>query len=263
VGELLATGVFQETKRDALERTADPDFWSRPERFEVLGVAEFVDRIEAGFETAGTLLRRLTGDRERVPRHLVERLAQQLFLLETACGSLLDDEPRDAFLLVEAAPDTAAQAPANDRLAETLATMYRRWANKRRMALHVLDEGSADALRPYRMLAAVSGYGAHRLLAPESGLHVFEAPDESQPPGRRYRRDKARVVVLGQPDAPAGAGPDDLRRQAEEALTTAEPSTRVVRRYRREPSPLVRDAVRGWRTGRLDRVLDGDFDLFG
>jgi ATP-dependent Clp protease ATP-binding subunit ClpC len=34
-----------------------------------------------------------------------------------------------------------------------------------------------------------------------------------------------------------------------------------VRRYRRDPSPLVRDAVRGWRTGRLDSVLAGDFDL--
>jgi hypothetical protein len=28
-----------------------------------------------------------------------------------------------------------------------------------------------------------------------------------------------------------------------------------------DPSPLVRDSVRGWRTGRLDRVLAGDFDL--
>ena len=37
---------------------------------------------------------------------------------------------------------------------------------------------------------------------------------------------------------------------------------KVVRRYRETPSPLVRDAVRGWRTGRCDRVFDGDFDLF-
>jgi ATP-dependent Clp protease ATP-binding subunit ClpC len=35
----------------------------------------------------------------------------------------------------------------------------------------------------------------------------------------------------------------------------------VVRRYRERPSPLVRDSVRGLRTGRLDRVLAGDFDL--
>jgi ATP-dependent Clp protease ATP-binding subunit ClpC len=35
----------------------------------------------------------------------------------------------------------------------------------------------------------------------------------------------------------------------------------VVRRYRTEPSPLVRDTVREWRTGRLDRVLAGQFDV--
>lgn len=35
----------------------------------------------------------------------------------------------------------------------------------------------------------------------------------------------------------------------------------VVRRYREEPSPLVRDSVRQWRTGRLARVLDGAFDV--
>ena len=35
----------------------------------------------------------------------------------------------------------------------------------------------------------------------------------------------------------------------------------IVRRYREKPSPLVRDSVRDWRTGRLDRILDGDFDV--
>ena len=35
----------------------------------------------------------------------------------------------------------------------------------------------------------------------------------------------------------------------------------IVRRYRHEPSPLVRNAS-GMRTGRIDRVLAGDFDLF-
>jgi ATP-dependent Clp protease ATP-binding subunit ClpC len=35
----------------------------------------------------------------------------------------------------------------------------------------------------------------------------------------------------------------------------------IVRRYREQPSPLVRDNVRGYRTGRLELVLSGDFDL--
>jgi hypothetical protein len=35
----------------------------------------------------------------------------------------------------------------------------------------------------------------------------------------------------------------------------------VVRRYRGDPSPLVRDMTAGWRSGRFDAVLGGDFDL--
>jgi hypothetical protein len=46
------------------------------------------------------------------------------------------------------------------------------------------------------------------------------------------------------------------------ATTPAPSSDSVVRRYREDPAPLVRDSVRGYRTGRLDRVLAGDFDLF-
>ena len=49
-----------------------------------------------------------------------------------------------------------------------------------------------------------------------------------------------------------------LRRTHADATAPA-----ISRRYRERPSPLVRDARRGWRTGRLDRVLGGDFDLMG
>jgi hypothetical protein len=46
-----------------------------------------------------------------------------------------------------------------------------------------------------------------------------------------------------------------------EMLCRADDKLQTVRRYREQPSPLVRDSARGWRSGRLDRVLDGDFDL--
>jgi ATP-dependent Clp protease ATP-binding subunit ClpC len=45
-----------------------------------------------------------------------------------------------------------------------------------------------------------------------------------------------------------------------QALDQAPRPNTVVRRYREQP-PLVRDAAGGWRTGRLDVVLGGDFDL--
>ena len=57
--------------------------------------------------------------------------------------------------------------------------------------------------------------------------------------------------------------PNRLRETLTNALSRSEPSNVLVRRYRNGPSPLVRDMVDGWRTGRLDAVLRGDFDLIG
>jgi hypothetical protein len=45
------------------------------------------------------------------------------------------------------------------------------------------------------------------------------------------------------------------------SLQAAAGPSAVVRRYRREPSPLVRTADGSWRTGKYDAVLRGDFDL--
>jgi len=68
--------------------------------------------------------------------------------------------------------------------------------------------------------------------------------------------------MIPQPIDPAEPGSDGLRQQALATLGDGAGTTlEIVRRYREEPSPLARDRVRGWRTGRLDRVLAGDFDL--
>jgi hypothetical protein len=45
-----------------------------------------------------------------------------------------------------------------------------------------------------------------------------------------------------------------------EAVDEAPRPNNVVRSYREEP-PLVRDAAGQWRSGRLDLVLGGAFDL--
>ena len=69
-------------------------------------------------------------------------------------------------------------------------------------------------------------------------------------------------LVREEPDEPAGPGLEALRQQAIYAIDNHGPTNlTVVRRYREHPSPLVRDSIRGWRTGKLDRVLEGDFDL--
>ena len=109
-------------------------------------------------------------------------------------------------------------------------------------------------------LLAISGLGCWRLLAPEAGLHVLEEGDESGGGTRVAERETARVRV-----APREAGPrldgTALAEVGRRAIDDAPAASVVVRRYRRGSSPLVRDSARGYRTGNLDRVLAGDFDL--
>jgi ATP-dependent Clp protease ATP-binding subunit ClpC len=108
----------------------------------------------------------------------------------------------------------------------------------------------------FRSTLALAGFGCGWLLAHEVGLHVLEAPGED---GNVHRL-VARVSLASQPETPVPR-PEALAMQAAAVLAAAVPAPTVVRRYRETPSPLVRDAVKGWRTGLLDRVLDGDFDL--
>ena len=222
-----------------------------------------MDRIEAGFEMAGSLLKRLSGGRSesrvRFPRDLMKRLAQQLYLLEKACSSIQSKQPSEAFLLVEAGRDSGVSASLNDEFARKLCNMYRGWAEKRRMQIQLLEEAGGDDISPYRLMLAVSGFAAFSILQPEEGIHIFEIPEEE---GKSFKRCRAQVRIVPQPDEPVGPSSEALRQQAIHALDSHElVSLTIVRRYREYPSPLVRDSVRGWRTGRLDRVFEGDFDL--
>lgn len=258
-------------KESSLAHMQSADFWNSSERFSVLGAIEYMDRVETGLDTARSILARLRGDRRRLPPDLVGRVAQQLYLLDSACRGLREGQPRDAFVLITAAREPGTDRARSEMFARRLAQMYRRWAERRRMRFELFEESEAsrnngggaspNAPGEYRAMLAVSGYGAYTILEPESGTHVFETAQDEKP----SRPTRANVRVIGQPDEPAGRGANALRQQAERALsedssTTANTSA-LVRRYREEPSPLVRDFARGWRTGRLERVLEGDFDL--
>ena len=101
---------------------------------------------------------------------------------------------------------------------------------------------------------AVSGFGAYTILKAEAGLHVLELPRAEQ----GFTRANVQVAVAPRTEASRTA--EEIEREARRALAGNPAPQAVVRRYRREPSPLVRDAS-GWRTGRIDQVLAGDFDL--
>ncbi|HEX4951829.1 MAG TPA: AAA family ATPase [Thermoanaerobaculia bacterium] len=255
----LDAAAWREKKELALSMTSLADFWSSPERFAILGQAEYLDRIASGFKTARSLLDRLRGGRgrDRVPPKLAGRLAEQLDLLEGAVAALEAGRSWEAFLLVE--PGAGAREPgaaANDFAAE-VAGMYRAWAQRRNMRLTELEE-RLPPHGPFRFLAGISGFAALDELADEDGLHVLETPAGD----KSFHRCQVRVRVAPQPDHAAGQAARELAQAARAAFAAADGGRpRIVRRYRRLPSPLVRDSVRGWRTGRLDLVLYGRFDL--
>jgi ATP-dependent Clp protease ATP-binding subunit ClpC len=101
----------------------------------------------------------------------------------------------------------------------------------------------------------VTGFGAHRVLTAECGLHVLEIAGTNGALNRAAAR--VRIAIPPIEELPKPKMHSALVKMLHDA---AGPST-IVRRYRREPSPLVRSADGSWRTGKLEAVLRGDFDL--
>jgi ATP-dependent Clp protease ATP-binding subunit ClpC len=172
----------------------------------------------------------------------------QLHGVRQGIADAFENAPIELALSVEPVFDGAGDRTATLNWCRRLAAMYRAWAGKRRM--HVGEApGGKDQAAP---MLLVSGFGANRVLAPETGLHVFEPSEGS---GQRLT---ARVRIA---ETPLGEVPAAKERGIiTKALDQAPRPNVVVRRYREDP-PLVRDAAGKWRTGRLDLVLGGEFDL--
>jgi ATP-dependent Clp protease ATP-binding subunit ClpC len=258
----LDSPEWRQAKSLALSMTALPDFWESPERGAVLGEVEYRERVENGLAAAAGLVERIvTMDRAatRYPRKLVGQAAERLFLIEQACRALETRTPWEAFVLIESKHDPAAEVRGADALVDHLGAMYRRWGQRRKMRVHVLEDRRRGPGRTRSILLAVTGYAAHAILESETGLHVWEEPD---PRGSRSSvQHRAQVRVETWPDDVV-EDPPALLAVAREIMDRSLPGApTVVRIYREQPDPLVKDRRHGWRTGRLDRVLDGDFDL--
>jgi ATP-dependent Clp protease ATP-binding subunit ClpC len=257
----IDSDLWTRQKQDALKSISSAGFWESSDCHKVLGDVEFMDRVETGLQTAGSLLNRLIGKklktRKMFSKELITRLAQQLYLLQEAYKSFDQGLPKDAFLLIEAKPMSQATAPVLREFAQKLCTMYQKWAQKRRMRSQILQEIIGKDLEPHSFIFAVSGFGAYSILEPEEGLHVWEIPKDA----KSFERHNVRVRLGIQPEIPE-TDAASLLAQANSAFSAVGDTPTVVRRYREKPSPLVRDGVRKWRTGHINRVLDGDFDLF-
>ena len=252
IAEAVASVEWDELKSSLAQEMSAPGFWSRADRHETLARLALMDRVQAALRTAEALRSRLARGTEssgRASRELVGRLALQLHLLRQGLRDVHGKSPVEVALQVEPALERG-EREATRAWCQRVLDMYRGWARNRHMQLSELAAGAPGALP----LLVISGFGAHRTLAPEAGLHVLEA-DEDRGRGRATAR--VRIVV-----APLGDLPEArLRAALLEALQSSAPPHAVVRRYRFEPSPLVRSMNGAWRTGRLDAVLAGDFDL--
>ncbi len=231
-------------KEELLAWTRDEGFWDGDARHDVLATIEALDRLDALTRTAAGLLARLQTGRGRPPADLVGLLAERVYLLDRALVDLDAGRTGDAFAWVRPSPTGDAEASAE--FAAELGAMLEAWAERRGMRWQALPGG----------VLAISGLGAHAILASESGLHVLEEPGEHE---RSFDRVSTRITIV--PWAPGAPSDEDgLTAAARVALAEGVDPPQIVRRYRREPSPLVRDTARG-RTGRLDRVLGGEFDV--
>ena len=241
-----------EEKAAALARTREPDFWDGDGQTPTLARIEYLDRVEAALGTAARLLSRLHQEHESARRpnaEVVLVLAERLYLLDRVADELDCGNPPDAYLSVRASPGVHDLAGDARDFAGRVAVMYERWAKRRGMRTQAIPPSDRDERR-----LAISGFGAYTILKAEAGLHVLELPRERQ----GFARANVQVAVAPRTDASRTV--EELEEEAGRALSGSPAPQTVVRRYRREPSPLVRDAS-GWRTGRIDQVLAGDFDL--
>ncbi len=263
--QYLDSPTWKDAKSLALSMTALPDFWSSNERYAVLGEVEYRERVESGVAAASRLLPKIAppgaGPKEHYPRKLISQAAGRLHLLELACRSLETRSPWEAFVLVQSKQGPGAES-GGDAWVDRLGGMYRQWGRQRKMRVKVLEDIARGPGRSRSLMLGVSGYAAYDILAPEAGLHIWEEPDPRQP--KAPLQHKALVRVAPMPEDQVAEKTEELLKVARKIM--AEPLVGVpvmVRSYRELPDPLVKDRSRGWRTGRLERVLNGDFDLLG
>lgn len=238
-------------KRDALSAAInDAGVWQRKDRATIFTRFEQMDRVLEAKRTAERLNARLEASRGRggASRELVSRLALQLHLVGLGIDDALTNAPVDALVAVDLSAGDAG-AETEQAWCSQVAAMYRGWAQKRHARLKdIVPASESGAAR-----LEITGFGVFRTLSEEAGLHVLERPGGT--------RAVARVRVAA---GPIYDVPERERSQALlELLKRASENATIVRRYRREPDRLVRDAKTGWRSGKLEQVLAGDFDLIG
>ena len=240
---------IEETKTELLQEMAVPDFWNSADRFEILAEVEFIDRFESAYETAQNLFNRLNDtEKERLSydARLIKKLAERIYLLKEALDSYLDEIPQDAFIKIEFDKNS-------ENYGAKIESMYASWAKTRNMNMRELK--SVDEVSEIARYFSVSGFAAFNILNKESGYHIFEVHHDKSD---KVEKHKVKVIVL----------PMELEDYRLKDVNTVinrfeyQKNQKNTRRYKLQKSPVIKDLKNNWQTGKTDRVLFGDFDLF-
>ena len=252
IDQSLASPQWESVKLHLSQQMSAEEFWKKTGRYETLARLALMDRVTAAAGTAAALRKRLdrsVGGPERYSRELVSRLALQIWLVKEGVQDVFEAAAVEVALMVEPALGGGANSKEVQAWCRQLRDMYRGWSGSRHMQI---EDATAEGDVP---ILVVSGFGAQRILSRECGLHVLEIAEGGGSSSRAAAR--VRVAVTPLEDMPPVRMRAALARAFEQAI---QPSG-VVRRYRAGPSPLVRNADGSWRSGKLDAVLRGDFDL--
>ncbi len=250
VQDRVAGKEWVDSKSNLIAELNEAGFWERTDRHAVLDRIELADRLDAASSILASLAERLRGS--GATTKLVRSIANRLYVLREGMVDLDEKRATQAVIGVRlVTEDRTLDGAENFR--DSLIEMYQNWARQRGMRLSKLPTSNSR----YEALFLISGFGSYGILQAESGLHVYEMPTD----GSKFDRVRARVQVAPVPTDSAEKR-SDIKDDAT-GLLDADNGKKVliVRRYRKEPSPLVRDSARGWRTGRLDLVLAGNFDV--
>ncbi len=239
---LIELDAFHERRASIFESMAADGFWTGAGRFAVLEEAEYIDRIESAVAAARQTLHRLSSNPPSPAplRALVSKMALRVHLLERAWPDVAEGKRSAAWIALRPLDGT----PKSAALATALAGMVGRWAETRGMQVEALK------IPGWTRAWAIEGFAALRILEDEGGIHIGEEGGLGE---------TARVEIATAPQAPEPASMLAANSIAD-ALEQAR-CPEIVRRYQDRPTPLVRDRRRGFRSGRLDRVLAGHFDL--
>lgn len=244
----VASESWRGRRARAFGAMEEKDFWSSPDRHAALSTIEISDRVEKAVRIGAERAIHLVEAKAEPSAEELRSLAARAMLIDLCMHALANSLPQDSYVQVQAAHDPHGDPARTTDFAKELTNAYRAWATLRGMDWTELHSDGST------IVASVGGFGAHAILAHENGLHVLEPSNDE---GKLVR---VRVTVAPQPLHPAAAGDElGMAQRALAARATEIPT--VVRRYCRGPSPEIRDRVRGWRTGRWDRVMGGEFDV--